>query len=118
MKRIFIFIIIFLVGIKGHSQMQEEILEEIKKKPTVSQKKMFLNLLNNAYAEGIKKKGKKEVLRKEWKKMLGIDIFYPYFKAKEVEKWIKERASIHFLKIKGEPSFKKDKVQYIFKIKF
>jgi len=106
------------VDIKGHPQTQEEILKEVKKKTAVSsQKKAFLNLINNAYAETIKKDEKK-FLRKEWKKMLGIDIFYPYFKAKEVERWVKEKTSIHFLKIKGEPSFRKDKVQYIFKIKF
>jgi len=119
MRRILIFcIIIFFVSIKGYPQTQEEILKEIKEKTTTSsQKKTFLNLINNAYGETVKKDRKKS-LRKEWKKMLGIDIFYPYFKAKEVEGWIKEKASIHFLKIKGEPSFKKNKVRYIFEIKF
>lgn len=119
MRRIFIFgIIIFLISTKGYSRIQEEISKEIKKKViSTSQKKAFLNLINTAYAETIKKSEKK-VLRKEWKKMLGIDIFYPYFKAKEVERWIKEKASIYLFKIKGEPSFRKDKVRYIFKIKF
>ncbi|MCD6228183.1 MAG: hypothetical protein J7K17_01715 [Candidatus Omnitrophica bacterium] len=79
----------------------------------------FLTWINTpAYAEVIDKGKEKKRLRKVWEKMLGVDIFYPYFKAKEVEDWVKEKAKVQFFKIKGKPEFNNDKVQYIFKIKF
>jgi hypothetical protein len=79
----------------------------------------FLNWINTrAYAATIDKKAERKRLRIEWQKMLGIDIFSPYFKAKEVESWVKEKAKVNFFNIKGKPEFDRDQIQYIFKIKF
>ncbi len=90
--------------------------KDLSKKATYKKnKKGFLNWINNAYAQSI---DEKKILRKKWKDMLGVDIFYPYFKAKEVEDWIKEKARIDFFKLKGEPEFRRNQIQYIFKLKF
>ena len=117
-KLIILLVIIFLFILTGKA---EEVLlssQELKKNiPSVEEKGFFNWVNNNAYAKNIKED--KKVLRKEWKEMLGgVDIFFPYFKAKEVEKWLKKKARVDFFKVKGEPSFKKDKIQYIFKINF
>jgi len=82
-------------------------------------KNFFLEWINTkAYAVPIDKNGEKKLLRKKWKKLLGLDIFYPYFKAKEVEDWIKDKTSMQVFKIKGRPKFENDHIKYIFKIKF
>jgi hypothetical protein len=59
-------------------------------------------------------------LREDWKEFLGIDIFYPYFKAKEVENFVKEKTAINFFTMKGRPEFHEgsNEVRYIFKKKF
>lgn len=57
-------------------------------------------------------------LREEWRRALGVDIFYPYFKAKEIEDWLKEKVSIRLFNIKGRPQLSDDQVKYIFKISF
>lgn len=60
----------------------------------------------------------KAALRQYWKETIGIDMFYPYFKAKALETKIKEKTSVNILKIKGKPEINEDGVKYIFKIKF
>lgn len=67
-----------------------------------------------------KKQGKseKEILREKWSDLLGIDIFMPYFKAKEIEAKISEKASIKIYKMKGKPVFENSQLKYVFKTKF
>lgn len=60
----------------------------------------------------------KIVLREQWARNLGIDVFYPYFKAKEVETKVREKASIRVFKVKGKPEFKNNEAKYTFTIKF
>lgn len=72
----------------------------------------------NAYAGTVDEKEEKAHLRKEWSETLGMDIFLPYFKAEEVESWIKEKARLNFFKMKGEPQLKRDQIQYIFQVDF
>jgi hypothetical protein len=79
----------------------------------------FLNWINTkAYAATIDESEERIRLRKAWKRLLGADIFFPYFKAKEVEEWVREKAKIKFFNIKGKPEFNRNQIQYIFKIKF
>jgi hypothetical protein len=66
----------------------------------------------------IDEKAEKIALREQWKRTLGFDLFYPYFKAKEVESKISEKASVKVFKIKGKPEVKEDSIKYIFRIKF
>ena len=63
-------------------------------------------------------KSEKEILREKWSDLLGIDIFMPYFKAKEIEEKISEKASIKIYKMKGKPVFENSQVKYVFKAKF
>ena len=87
-----------------------------KKEITISS---FLGFINKkAYAATIDEKEEKRILREEWKRLLGIDIFYPYFKAKEVEDWVSQKATIEFFNIKGRPKFENDQIKYIFKARF
>lgn len=79
----------------------------------------FLDFINKkVYAATIDEKEEKRILRERWKEFLGIDVFYPYFKAKEVEDWVSEKASVEFFNIKGKPKFEKDRIEYIFKMRF
>ncbi|MCX5687140.1 MAG: hypothetical protein NTV71_00600 [Candidatus Omnitrophica bacterium] len=60
----------------------------------------------------------KIILRDQWERNIGIDIFYPYFKAKELELKVGEKTSVRILKLKGKPEFKSNEAKYIFSIKF
>jgi hypothetical protein len=63
-------------------------------------------------------KNEKEFLRQEWEKFLGIDVFMPYFKVKEIEDWVSEKAAVHIYKIKGKPKFEDNQIKYTFKVRF
>ncbi len=60
----------------------------------------------------------KILLREQWERTIGIDIFYPYFKAKELESKIGEKTSVRIFKVRGKPEFKSNEAKYIFTIKF
>lgn len=60
----------------------------------------------------------KIVLREQWKRNIGIDIFYPYFKAKELESSVRKKTSVRVFKIRGKPEFKTNEAKYTFSIKF
>lgn len=79
----------------------------------------FFSFINKkAYAATVDEEAEKEKLREEWKELLGIDIFHPYFKAKEVEGWVSEKASVKVFKVKGRPKFEDNQIKYIFTVKF
>jgi hypothetical protein len=63
-------------------------------------------------------KNDKTVIREEWSRVLGVDIFYPYFKAQEIEDWVAEKGSIKIGNLKGKPRFEDNKFRYIFKMMF
>ncbi|MCM8763515.1 MAG: hypothetical protein NC927_00270 [Candidatus Omnitrophica bacterium] len=74
----------------------------------------LLELINKELQ--IDKKTEKKILREEWKDLLhGLDIFYPYFKTKEIEEWIGEKIKIDFLNFKGKPKLEENEILYIFK---
>ena len=60
----------------------------------------------------------KMILREQWARNIGVDIFYPYFKAKELESKVKEKTSVRVFKLKGKPEFKSNEAKYTFTIKF
>jgi len=59
-------------------------------------------------------------IREEWKEFLGLDVFYPYFKADEVEQYVAKKASVKVFNLSGKPEFDRRSkgVKYIFKRKF
>ncbi len=78
----------------------------------------FLRFVNESIRAAIEEKEEKKVLRQQWQELLRMDIFYPYFKAKEVQGWISEKASVKFFNLKGKPEFENDQIKYIFQVKF
>jgi hypothetical protein len=60
----------------------------------------------------------KRKIRDIWTKVLGVDVWYPYFKAKEIEDWMKERISFGFKKMKCKPKFIKNSFSYVCKKTF
>ncbi|MDD5347045.1 MAG: hypothetical protein PHT59_00350 [Candidatus Omnitrophica bacterium] len=59
-------------------------------------------------------------LREEWSEMLGLDVFYPYFKAREVQDKMQEKTKVNFLNMRGRAEFNEDskEIRYIFKRRF
>lgn len=79
----------------------------------------FLEFVNTeAYADTIDEDEERKILREKWKEFLHIDMFYPYFKAKEVERWVRDKASVKVFKIRGRPKFENNQIKYTFKLKF
>lgn len=60
----------------------------------------------------------KKLIRQAWKEAFGIDVWYPYYKYKEAEDWVKERLSVKVIKLKGKPEFDRNHIFYVFKAKF
>lgn len=78
----------------------------------------FLNFINARIRVAIEEKEEKKILRQQWQELLRMDIFYPYFKAKEVEEWVSQKASVKFFNLKGKPEFSNNQLKYSFRIKF
>jgi hypothetical protein len=89
------------------------ILIKIKKKLNVTVDREVFNKLYNK-----PKIDEEKMLREQWKKAFGIDVWYPYYKAKSVERWVKKKLSIKIFKLKGEPQFARNQILYTFKVKF
>jgi len=60
----------------------------------------------------------KKRLRESWKKAFGLDVWYPYYKTKAVEDWVKEKLSVRVFRIKGKPQFENKQILYVFKLGF
>ncbi len=60
----------------------------------------------------------KTLIRDLWRQALGIDVWYPYFKAKDVERWVKKRMSFKVFKTKCSPKFEKNSFIYTCKSRF
>jgi hypothetical protein len=60
----------------------------------------------------------KIIVREQWERALGMDIFYPYFKAKELEAKVREKTSVRIFKVRGKSEFKTSEAKYTFTIKF
>ena len=86
---------------------------EIKKSHNTNVDRRLLNALTNK-----PKVDEEKMIREAWKKAFGIDVWYPYYKAKEIEDWVKERLSFKIFKLKGKPKFQKNQILYIFKTTF
>jgi hypothetical protein len=58
------------------------------------------------------------MVRQAWSETFGFDIWYPYYRAKAVEGWVKKKVSVKVFKLKGEAEFEKGRIMYTFKTKF
>lgn len=80
---------------------------------------VFLNFIGkNTYKDIFEKTSEKKLLREQWQKFLGIDIWYPYFKAKEIEDWISDKTKVELFHFKGRVRFENNQVKYTFKAQF
>jgi hypothetical protein len=70
------------------------------------------------YEDNYKKREEKTILREAWKEWLGIDVWYPYFKAKEIEEWIRDRTKIKIFRFRGRAKFERNRIIYTFKMQF
>jgi hypothetical protein len=75
---------------------------------------------SRAFAAPSDQNEEKKKSREQWQEFLGIDIFYPYFKAKEIEGVIREKTAVNFFDFKGKTEIDEGskQVKYIFKKKF
>ncbi len=80
--------------------------------------KSFINFINESIRAAIEEKEEKRILRQQWQELLRMDIFYPYFKAKEVEDWVSQKTSVMFFNLKGKTEFSNNQLKYSFRIKF
>ena len=94
--------------------------EAHKYSQTKSSHSFFDFIEKMAYASAVEKNKEKRKLREAWEEVFGVDIFYPYFKAKEVEDWVSEKLKVQVFNVKGKPKFDENsnQVKYIFNIKF
>ncbi len=60
----------------------------------------------------------KKKLRESWKRAFGFDVWYPYYKTKDIEEWVKERLSIKVSRLKGKPRFENNQILYVFNLGF
>jgi hypothetical protein len=65
-----------------------------------------------------KKKDDGEEIRKEWREYFGADLWYPYFKAKEVEEWAADKTEIRILKLRGRLKLEGNQIKQVFRVKF
>jgi len=96
-------------------------MSPITRRKNEEKKKSFFSFFKSkAFAAAKDKTDDRKQIREEWNKLLGIDIFYPYFKAKEIEHVVQEKAGFKVFDMKGRPEFNDDynEVDYIFKKRF
>ncbi len=60
----------------------------------------------------------RDQIRALWAQTFGFDVWYPYYKSKEVEAWAKEKVSFKVFKMKCTPKFEKKSFVYICKKRF
>ncbi len=78
----------------------------------------FLEFINRTAHAALNGDDEKKVLRQKWKELLKIDVFYPYFKVKEVEDLISDKVSVKAFSMSGRPKLEKNRIKYIFKKRF
>lgn len=79
----------------------------------------FVSFINStAYAAVPDGNDERRQLREEWIQLLGLDVFKPYYQAKEVEEWVGEKTSVKVFHLKGRAKFKSNQIQYTFNVKF
>lgn len=87
--------------------------------PKEKRDRVFWNFVNQrVYEDTVKIKEEKRILREKWEEWLGIDIFLPYYKAKEVEKWVTDKTKVKIFNLRGRLKFENKQLRYTFNMKF
>jgi len=145
MKRLFVLLLTLIFGLCAYAPLYAQIRAELRtgspshetlldnsikkylreeRYETRQQNRQRFSILSlfksKAFAAPRNVDDERRKIREEWKEMLGLDVFYPYFKAQEVESFVEEKVSLKLLDMKGKPEFNREskEVRYIFKRKF
>ncbi len=79
----------------------------------------FLDFIDKrVYEDSFREKEEKRLIREQWKQYFGLDIWYPYFKAKEIEDWISDSTKVELFHFKGRMKFENNQIKYTFKGRF
>ena len=79
----------------------------------------FWDLIEARVREDTRKKNEeKKIVREAWEEWLGLDIWYPYFKAKEIEDWLCDRFKLRIFRFRGRMKFENERLTYTFKMQF
>jgi hypothetical protein len=75
---------------------------------------------SKAFAAPQDKDLERKRIREEWKEFLGLDVFYPYFKGKEIQERVQEKTKVRLMNMRGRAEFDEEgqEFRYIFKRKF
>jgi hypothetical protein len=78
----------------------------------------WLNSKN--FATSFDQDSEKVQLRKQWRDLLGVDVFMPYFKVKEAEEFVSNKTKVSVFNFRGKAHFNESKkqVEYIFRKRF
>ena len=60
----------------------------------------------------------KQLIRSQWQQAFGVDVWVPYYKAKEIEDRVSDKFSVKVFKIKGKPKCDDNECRYTFSGKF
>ncbi len=61
---------------------------------------------------------REEEIRELWRETFRMDIFRPYYSAREVESWVSERTKVKFLNFDGKTDLSFDRATYTFTMEF
>ena len=98
-------------GLKSSPLATRELIAERPGNAKVN-RKAFYALYNKPRVD------EKKRLRESWRRAFGIDVWYPYYKTKAVEDWVKEKLSVRVFRLKGKPQFDNNQILYVFKLGF
>jgi hypothetical protein len=99
---------------KSHYGQAITITQPYKKK-----NQAFFDFIDKKVSETAQERQEeKKLIREQWKYHLGIDIWYPYFKSKEIEDWICDRTKVEIFHLKGRVKLENKQLRYTFKIQF
>jgi hypothetical protein len=99
----------------------EEVKDQLTKKEML---KRFFTLQWGGFLQWfwtepkINEKSDSAQLLKEWEDMLGVNVFYAYFKAQEARNAIKEKCTFKICGMKASVYYRNDKIYLVFKRKF
>lgn len=95
--------------------------QNLKNKPSGTIKMLNIRSVDRKVFNTLYNKPKvdeKKLIRLAWKKAFGVDVWYPYYKAKEIEDWVTDKVSVKVFGFKGKPTIEKGKLFYVLKKTF
>lgn len=60
----------------------------------------------------------RQTIREQWQQATGVDLFYPYFKIRELKIRTENKTKVKFFRLRGKARLEEDQAKYIFSVKF